>query len=151
MNTADALKDARRIAWQLRHEFRDRGEFTQPDFREALFAALADLADPADGALTALVDETADEVDRESLAETPDDQLDPSGFDMEGEYRLGDGRRVAKRMATRDHAKESLRLDDERLRALADHHNARRLAAGRPEEMIDLAREDGAYPPPRPN
>jgi hypothetical protein len=118
MNTADAPKDARRIAWQLRQEFRERGEFKQADFREALSHALADLADLADGSLMALVDETADEVDRESLADTPDDQLDPDGVDMEGEYRLGDGRRVAKRMATRDHMQEALRLDDDRLRDL---------------------------------
>jgi hypothetical protein len=108
-------KEAKRRAWAMREEWRARGEFKQADFRAALFPVLADLADPADGALMTLVDETADEVDRESLAKTPDDQREPSGFDLVGEYRLGDGRRIAKGEATQDHMQEALRLDDERI------------------------------------
>jgi hypothetical protein len=108
------LQEAKRRAWAMREEWRERGEFREADFRAALYPVLADLGD---GDLTTLVDVTADEVDRESLAITPKDQRTPSGFDLVGEYLLENGRRIAKGEATKAHMEEHLRLSDAAVRA----------------------------------
>jgi hypothetical protein len=100
MPHADQLSLER--AWRLRFRFRARGEFTLTEYRLALGAELAGL--PA-----SLVDYIAEAIDRESLR-LPDPRPE---VELDGEYRLRGGRRVAKRMALQEHREENIALDSE--------------------------------------
>lgn len=113
----DVRKEGRRIARQLREQFRARGEFTQTAFRDALYEELRHLEGDVYGAM---IDKIADDVDHDSIKDRfqGEPTLPGLDFDLEGEYKLGDKRRVAKRQASRDHAEIALRLDDKNLVAV---------------------------------
>jgi hypothetical protein len=102
---SDNLQFVLERARRLRQEFRGKGEFTQEQFAQALAAQLPGY-DANDVALIART------VDREALAQSSGPQAQ---FDLEGEYELRGGRRVAKAMATRGQMEEHLALDDERV------------------------------------
>jgi hypothetical protein len=103
------VKQALCIARELREEFRGSGEFTQECYLAELAVKLKDFKKKAfDG----FVQHIGQIVDRQShSAESrPDGQL--YLFDVEGEYKLGDSRRIAKRLARIDHADAAMALDD---------------------------------------
>lgn len=106
MKTIDVKKEALRKAHKLREEFRKRGEFKQQDFRRALSRRLKSCKEAA---YEALVDLVAEQLDKEPIDKEPRQGL---LFDMEGEYKLGEGRRIAKRLAQYNHAQDALKLDD---------------------------------------
>jgi hypothetical protein len=99
--------DIPRRAWELREDFRSRGLFTTAEYRETLAQVLPGLSAEA-------LDALAERVDEESTRERPRTGL----FNMEGEYRLRRGRRVAKRMALLEHMEEVLAISSERVAAL---------------------------------
>jgi hypothetical protein len=108
----EALKRARR----LRDEFRARGEFFQSDFRDKLPEELRDLESAS---FQAFVDYIAERVDDESTRErSPDESLLFEGWDLDGEYRLGEGRRVAKRKARLEHMEKMIALDEQNTAAV---------------------------------
>src|SRR5262245_33515060 len=105
-----SMLEAKRRARKLRAEFRARGEpFTQTEFHNCLRERCEDLSDSALDGLVALV---AGQVDREALKDHAEDKQ-PSLFDTDGEYKFGDGWRIAKEHAQRHHWLESLRIKEE--------------------------------------
>ncbi len=83
------------------------GEFTQQDYRAELAAELQDLLA---GLASEAVDRIAEEVDRES---TPVTSVEPGQkllWKLEGEYKFGDGRRVAKTLAKIEHAEAAMAI-----------------------------------------
>lgn len=111
-----AKKAALGRARSLREQFRDRGEFTQAEFRSALSGVLNDLASEA---FEGFVDHIAEVVDRDT---PPTEKSDPYEgrllWDLEGEYKFGDGRRIAKRLATIDHIERALAINDRNVAAV---------------------------------
>jgi hypothetical protein len=105
MSRPEALRRAR----NLRAKFRDeRDEFTQSEYHAALAEACADLSDSALEGLVAWAAEAVDKDATRGAADAPGQQsLD---FDLEGEEKLGAGRRIARRKMRRDHAAEALAL-----------------------------------------
>jgi hypothetical protein len=92
---------------RLRRQFRAKGEFTTRDYLTALKKALRRFREDAyDG----LVQYVAEAIDREATKGGMDGQPDLPGceWDLDGEYRLGGGRRVAKELARLDQAEEML-------------------------------------------
>jgi hypothetical protein len=105
----EALRRARR----LHDDLRLRGEFNQRDFRAALSALCCDLTDAAyDGFL----DNIAETVDRQAASAKADDT--PSLFNLGYVLKLGNGRRIDKRLAVLEHFEESLALSDANLVAV---------------------------------
>ena len=94
--------DILRRAWELREEFRGRGEFTTAAYLRELTRAVPELPATELRLLAAWVDQ-------ESTRERPRTGM----FDLEGEFRLRDGRRVAKRMALLEHMEEVLAISAE--------------------------------------
>src|SRR5262249_28114777 len=116
-------KGALRLANDLRDEFRERGEFNQADYRHALAHALR----PFEGeAYEGFVDHIAEQVDKSATRERSNDQplLSPD-WDLDGEYRLGSGRRVAKPLAHLEHMEEMM-ANDERNTAAVMQASARK-------------------------
>jgi hypothetical protein len=105
----EALKRARTIYERLQL----KGEFEQADFVESLYEPLADLSK---GALVALVHRTAEKIDREAISGRDDETPMLPGFELEGVYALGKGRRIAKRLATKLHWQQALAIHDANLR-----------------------------------
>jgi hypothetical protein len=103
---------------QLREQFRQRTEpFFQCDFREALAVRCRDLTAAAyDGC----IDGVAEQLDRDSTGHgrKDDEQPDLPGWDLDGEYRLGDGKRIAKKHARLEHIEAALALSDHNLVAV---------------------------------
>jgi hypothetical protein len=98
INTEDIV----RRAWQLREDFRGRGEFTTGAYLRELTQAVPELPAEELRALAAWVDAA-------STRPRPISGL----FDLQGEYRLRAGRRVAKAMALREHTEEAIALSEE--------------------------------------
>ena len=96
--------DVPRRAWELREDLRGRGEFTTRAYLQELALAVPEV--PAE-ALRAL----AERVDRESTRERPRTGM----FDLEGEFRLRHGRRVAKARALLAHWQEAIAVSAEEL------------------------------------
>src|SRR5262245_38028588 len=91
-------------ARDLREEVRERGAvFTQDEYRGELAARLA--ASGFEG-FELWLDELARIVDEEAACISDKGAM----FDLAGEYRLADGRRVAKRYSLREHGKEALAM-----------------------------------------
>jgi hypothetical protein len=114
-----------RIARALREEFRERGTiFKHGDYLKALAERLQPLRDRL---YRDAVANYGDKVDRDSTCPfvVPDAPVLP-GFDLEGELRLGEGERVAKKYAHRDHAERAMLLDDENLLAVQAANIAKR-------------------------
>ena len=111
----DTKREALRRARVLRNEFRERGEFSQSEYRQALAGILVDLSDLA---YDAFVTNVAQDIDRESSHDRG--RSDPSfpEFDLEGEYKLGDTRRIAKRLARIEHADMAMAIDDQNVAAV---------------------------------
>jgi hypothetical protein len=101
---AEVLKRARALREELRQT---EAEFTQADYRKQLDAACQDLDTSG---LDGLLDWAATRVDEESTRDVPGRQ-----FYLYGDYKLGDGRRIAKAHARLDHMEEALLLDDQSL------------------------------------
>jgi hypothetical protein len=111
----DVQKEAKKRARILREEFRQRGDvYDQRDFEEALYDRLADLAE---GSMAALVKKIAADVDREACQDRGPflDGVD-WGSEMEGDFALGDNKRVAKRSARKEHYIMHIELDDRNMR-----------------------------------
>lgn len=106
MDKPTGKREALRIARALREKFRNGGEFTTTEYRESLALELEDLRDDA---FDSFVDSISEKVDREegSLGR---DTNQRSLFDMDGEYRLGDTRRIAKRLAHIEHADAAMAI-----------------------------------------
>lgn len=113
----DARREAKKRARALREEFRDRGEFTQADYRVALAGRLRDLANDL---FDTSVDKIADDVDRESIRDPEPDSPTLPGFDLDGEYRCGASVRIAKRLARLDHADMAMAIDDTNLKSVLE-------------------------------
>jgi hypothetical protein len=94
--------DILRRAWELREDFRKRGEFTTDDYLKELPRVVPEL-NPED--LSAL----ARFIDRESTRDRPRKGL----FDMEGEFTLRNGRRIARPLALHEHWVEALAVSDD--------------------------------------
>ncbi len=109
MSRPEALRRAR----ELRKEFRATGEpFTQTSYREELANRLQDLNETA---YEGFIDSIATKVDNEALRECENEShsfLPGMEFDLDGEYKLGDGRRIAKADARRGHMEAALHEDD---------------------------------------
>jgi hypothetical protein len=104
-------------ARELRKSFHERGEFTLEEYRRAL------------GPPGEFLDTIAAAIDREfAWTETPEERLKQSLFDLEGEFRLRGGRRIAKAEAQHHHVVEALEVDDEHVKEVRDRNaNLRRL------------------------
>jgi hypothetical protein len=114
MSRVEALRRARK----LRQEFRDTGrEFTQSKFIEALTDLCSDLAGSA---LEGLVSYAGETVDKDATREREKAETILPGFDLEGEYKMGDGKRIAKEHARLEHMEAALRLDDANLVAVQE-------------------------------
>lgn len=101
-------KTALAVAHALREEFRARGEFRQSEYRDALGARLEEFrAESFQGLVDGIARQVDEQASRERC-EDPDQQT--FGWDTEGEYRLGDGRRIAKGLARIEHADEMLAI-----------------------------------------
>jgi hypothetical protein len=108
MTTVEKEREALKRGHELRARFREGGRFREQDFREALHVELKDLDN--DG--LDLADWAADVIDADALADRPPG---PSGFDLEGEYDLRDGGRIAKPETTREMFQEHLEVARERV------------------------------------
>ena len=101
----------------LRAEFRQRGEFELTDYRIALADALAEFRPSAYDGLVAYVAERVDkDATRERHEETP--SFPGIQWELEGEYRLGEGRRVAKELARIEHVETVIAQDERNLAAV---------------------------------
>jgi hypothetical protein len=104
-------RQAFRIARTLRERFRAGGEFDHGSYVAALEPALREFEAEA---FRGFVLHVAEHIDKDATRErTPEGQGEL--FDLEGEYKLGDSRRVAKAMATVEHADKAMSLDDANL------------------------------------
>lgn len=103
----DAKREGLHRARKLREELRKRGEFTQKEFREQLGVRLDGLKAAA---FEALVDHIAERVDEESTRDREAGAQTLLPFDLDGEYKFDDGKRIAKRKARKDHAEKALAL-----------------------------------------
>ena len=104
---AEAVKQAR----SLREEFRKRGVFTIDEYKTALAGRLKDLDPSTVNQIAGVIDYQS--VNAWEIAHGWEES--PPEFDMEGEYKLRNGRRVAKRLCLREHMEESLALGKEEL------------------------------------
>ena len=130
--TARDRKAALKVAHELREKFSAGGEFLEADFREALLEKLKDFKSIAYEGFVANI---ADSVDAAVTSERVMEQrgLFPD-FDLDGEYRLGNGRRVKKTLALIDHLDEVLANDEENIEAImrASARKHREIAKLRP-------------------
>jgi hypothetical protein len=121
-----------RIAYEVRAQMRMRGqEFTQADYQEALYEALNCFEDEA---YADFVRHIAEKVDKESAEEAVSGQPNLPGmpWDLEGDLRLGDGRRIGKQFALWRHVQEAMALDDANIIAVQQANLRKR------QEMIRL-------------
>ena len=107
-----ANRDALQLARDLREKFREQGEFSLVTYRSALADELHELANEL---YQDAVDAIAHRVDRESITPRKDAEQQRALFDLDGEYALGGGGRMAKALAQFHHAQASLMLDDQNL------------------------------------
>lgn len=110
-----AKREALKRARELRIEFQDKGEeFTQGEFLEALISISQDIVS---GLALEGLKAIAQKVDDESSnPRKTDDSQERKLFDLEGEYRLGETVRIAKRYARIEHAERALEIKEENLR-----------------------------------
>src|SRR5262245_30637921 len=102
MSRAEAFRRGR----ALREQYRNlRAEFNHPDFHQALLTQCQDLATDL---LEGLVSSVADAIDKAATEEQ--DLTQTTLFDLGGEYKLGGGRRIAKRHAHVDQMERSLAI-----------------------------------------
>jgi hypothetical protein len=137
------MKRALERGRRLREQFRARGEFTTADFCRALRKALKRFRGDA---YEGLVQHVAEAIDREATKGGVDGQPDLPGFDWDlcGEYRLGGGRRVAKRLARLDQAEEMLALVESNLAAVsqASERKQAEMAKLRPYWLAGMTKEE---------
>src|SRR5947208_13128298 len=101
-------------ALAVRQQFRAGGEFTTRAYEAALRAELSELHELGSD-FDSYVRCVAKMVDELSTREqTPN----AAGFELEGEYRLGNGRRVAKAEAQYEHMQEAIVISDREITEL---------------------------------
>lgn len=100
-------------AVDLRWEFHERRQvFTLAEYRAALGKAHPEWSDES-------LDKVAMRIDKVSTG----DDWDNDPYGLKGEYRLANGRRIAKRYALLEHAEEALALSEERVKTLQQMRN----------------------------
>lgn len=109
----ELMRDAVKIADQVLHGITDRGEeFTKAEWRAKTRPKLRHMADEAFDGFLDFVIETADR----RAAREPDRKqglLPGFDFDLDGIYRLGDSKRIAKKDAKLIHIRQAVEIDDQ--------------------------------------
>jgi hypothetical protein len=129
--------EARKIARDLRKELQQTDKlFYEATFRAKVIEAFKGNMAVRESAVEGYAHGICDELDRELTRERSGRQPDLPGFrfDLEGEYKTGDGGRILKGAALRDHMKQALDLNDRNLRGVMNanlvmHDEFDRLAA----------------------
>lgn len=105
-----------------REEWKLRGKFLEKDFREHVRRKYKENQEIADEVYDQAIDGVCDTVDKEQTQNPPEETYLSlyEGWDIKGEYRDGDGGRVAKRLATIDDAEQALALDEQNLAAIME-------------------------------
>lgn len=124
---SDKTKAAmRKEALKLRKEMQDTGKtFRQDEFTEELAGRCKDLTE----SLYALaVQAIAKEVDDDSAGRVKRGQPEQRElFELEGEYKLGNQERIAKRASLVSHMDQALLLSESNLEAVRESHDRKRM------------------------
>jgi hypothetical protein len=122
----EALRRARSILERFKESQR---EFAKEDFREAVRNECKDLSRKLyDDAIDGIVEA----VDNEDRRQVREDQPTLPCFNLDGVYKTGEGTRIARKYAMRQHAEQALLLSDQNLMHVQTANMAQR------DELIRL-------------